>query len=126
MNNSIEQKIKNARVIASSYFILLGLINLFTNTLSDYQIIMRDSILLLVFISPALLHNKSVYLVFGSLGAIISLYIGIACLILNIQAYPTVNQISFLSGYALAIFTFTASSLYIYSSLDYSKLEQAV
>ena len=119
----MEQRINRARIIASFYFILLGLINFLATALSNYEFNLRDSIVLLVVIAPALINNKSVYLIFGVLGALISLYIGIACLILNIQAYPTTNQFSFLMGYVLAISAFIASSLYIYSGLDHSKLE---
>jgi hypothetical protein len=104
--------------MGSLYFILLGITNMVaTMLLSDLHTV--DFIILAVTCIPVIINSNVVYLLFGIMGAFISLYMGIAGLAFNVNpAVVHTSQLDFVMGYLLAISCFIASSLWIYAAVN--------
>jgi len=116
----MEHKVKKAKFISLLYFITLGIVNLGASLVNG-QLIALDPIIVALAITPLILTTRVVFLSLGILGSFISLYIGVACFIFNFQQGSTTPQLSFMMGYLLAISSFAASSLLIYSGLNSTK-----
>lgn len=116
----MEQNVKRAKLIGLSYFISLGVIN-FGATVFNGQFRVLDVIILLLTLTPLIVNTKGVYLSLGAFSACISLYMGFACLVMNIQPNTDTSQLAFMMGYLLAVSSFIASLLLIYTGLHFAK-----
>ena len=112
----MEQKVNSIRMIGLSYFILLSVVNLGA-TLWYGQLSALDFVLVCLALTPVLFKSKKVYLSLGVFGALVSLYMGVACLVFNLQPNTMTTQFSFNMGYLLSITSLTASSMLIYTGV---------
>jgi cell shape-determining protein MreD len=113
----MELKAKKLQVVGSLYFIVLSLAGIAT-TIIYHQTIGPELLVLFLAIVAYRLNNRNFNLTCGIIGAILSVYVGIACFIFNLQAGTTTSSYSFLLGYLVAISSFVASSFLVYAGLD--------
>ena len=116
MSRNIPQRFnaRTAKLVGSSYFLLLGLTNLVA-TFIFAEIRMLDTITLVVCILPFLINRKLFHLLFGIITALIAIYLTIAGLTFMINPAVHTSTISFLMGFLLTGSALLASLLLIFS-----------
>ena len=111
----MEKKLKNAWLIGSVYFVLLGVIN-FSATLWNGKLGTLDLLILLMFVLPLLINKKTFSLLFGIIAGLISLYMGFAAFMFNLTPNIETSQTAFIMGYLFIAATLSACILLLYSS----------
>ena len=109
---------KNAKLIGLSYFTVLSLANL-TWSIAHKQPFGLDLIILGFTLATLYANSKLVYLMAGSVGMLVSVYIGVACLIYQLNVLSNASNLSFTLGYLLASASFVCALLLVYTGIKF-------
>lgn len=118
---SIKLSIRNTKLIAASFFILIGLLSLIDTLWNKQGYYLRDVVIVLILSSPMLINKRLYYIFFGFTASIISLILFIV--------YATQNTpwqikdstfLFYLSGCLLYLLTLVCSITLLYVG-TYSK-----
>jgi len=114
---------KNAKLIGLSYFSMLFLASL-TWSIAHHQPFGLDLIILVLTLVTIYANSKLVYLIAGAIGMLVSVYIGVACLIYQLNGLSNASNLSFIFGYLLACTSFVCSLLLVYTGIKYTTITQ--
>lgn len=124
MPASVTKRAKRAKLIGSCYFILLAAGNL-AGDLYNHSFSWLDVLFLATAFIPIAVNKRFIYLIYGIITGIATLYICFAFVTLDAMARHTdaasLPSIAYVTSYALFLLAFLSSLLLIYAGITISE-----
>lgn len=120
MKSQSSKTLKQIKLLAGIYFIGLTIINLLL-TWINVGINYFDFAIFVLAVFPFILNKRRIFLLFGILSSLASLYLTFACISLSMKVGNNTSDTEFFMGFLLCFMSLTFSLALVYVGLHYAE-----